>query len=478
MKKVVSFLVILSLTMTTLLVSCNKQEQPNSEQSSEHVSEDDVIETFYESIDCDEYFQGQPYQLVYTTDKKGTCCVSDLLINPEYSGNIIVEIPEKSPEGDIVSSLAFGQNALGCGLLTWNIPLIICAETFDALCDEIKSNGIGDFDYSKFTAYYLKLSLEGLNDRGRQELLEVFPIVEAGEVYVFDNNASYDETTKIIGYYQTYLDWNTEKTKQCYDEIIELAKSSDTFEWAKQYFLHFRDEKWLNVTEITIPNSVSRIEYNTFKHCIGLKSITIPDSVTYIGNNIFFGCTSLTNITVSDGNIAYHSVENCIIGTESKTLVAGCKSSVIPADGSVTSIDSDAFKGCTGLTSITIPDSVTSIDDNTFKGCTGLTSITIPDSVTNIGYSAFEGCSGLTSITIPDSVTSISHDAFKGCTGLTSITIPDSVTSIIHNAFKGCTALTDVYYTGTEQDWLAIFIDSYNDPILNATIHYNYVPEE
>ncbi len=103
-----------------------------------------------------------------------------------------------------------------------------------------------------------------------------------------------------------------------------------------------------------------------------------------------------------------------------------------------------AFKGCTGLTSITIPDSVTKIGDYAFFGCKGLTSITLPDSVTEIGDWAFSDCKGLKSITIPDSVTEIGEEAFKDCTGLTSITIPDCVTEIGGWAFKGCTGLTSI----------------------------------
>ncbi|MBR6925838.1 MAG: leucine-rich repeat domain-containing protein, partial [Bacteroidaceae bacterium] len=88
--------------------------------------------------------------------------------------------------------------------------------------------------------------------------------------------------------------------------------------------------------------------------------------------------------------------------------------------------------------------SVTSIGNYAFEGCTGLTSITIPESVMSIGYWAFRGCTGLTSITIPESVTSIGNWAFWDCTGLTSITIPSSVTSIGIDVFSNCTDLTSI----------------------------------
>ena len=102
----------------------------------------------------------------------------------------------------------------------------------------------------------------------------------------------------------------------------------------------------------------------------------IPNSVTSIEAWAFDGCTGLTNITVAEGNSVYHSAENCIIETASKTLVVGCKTSIIPTDGSVTSIGNYAFRGCTGLTSVTIPDNVTSIGSSAFSRCSSLTSIT------------------------------------------------------------------------------------------------------
>ena len=109
----------------------------------------------------------------------------------------------------------------------------------------------------------------------------------------------------------------------------------------------------------------------------------------------------------------------------------------------VKSISAGAFRDCTNLTSITIPNSVTSIGAYAFYGCTSLTSIMIPTSVTSIEPDVF-AYSGLTSITIPNSVTSIGEYAFERCTNLTSITISNSVTSIEYGAFEGCTSLTSI----------------------------------
>ena len=198
------------------------------------------------------------------------------------------------------------------------------------------------------------------------------------------------------------------------------------------------------LTSVTIPDSVTSIGSHAFYDCSGLTSIVIPDSVTSIGSSAFSGCGGLTSIVVEEGNAVYHSAGNCLIETESKTLIKGGNASVIPNDGSVTSIGDNAFDRCSGLTSVTIPDSVTSIGTQAFRWCSGLTSITIPDSVTSIGTQAFYGCSGLTSVTIGNGVTSIGNYAFDGCSGLTSITIPDSVTSIGRGAFEDCSGLTSI----------------------------------
>ncbi len=198
------------------------------------------------------------------------------------------------------------------------------------------------------------------------------------------------------------------------------------------------------LTSITIPSSVTNIGGSAFYGCTSLTSINIPSSVTSIVDNPFRCCTGLSSVTVDKNNPVFHNAGNCIIETETKILKVGCKTSVIPSDGSVTSIGDRAFEGCTGLANIMIPECVTSIGSGAFDRCTGLRKITIPERVTEIGSYAFRDCTKLTDIKIPSSATSIGSYAFFRCSSLTDVTISEGVTTLGYDVFSECTSLNSV----------------------------------
>lgn len=177
-------------------------------------------------------------------------------------------------------------------------------------------------------------------------------------------------------------------------------------------------------TELVLPADITQIYKYAFYNYKDLTSITIGSNVTNIGDYAFQNCKGLTSIVVNEGNTKYHSAGNCLIETATKTLILGCKASIIPNDDSVTNISNSAFSGCVGLTSITIPDSVINIG-TTFRGCGDLVNVIIGNGVTNINSRAFESCSSLTNITIGNKVTSINYYAFSGCNSLQNIYITD-----------------------------------------------------
>ena len=154
------------------------------------------------------------------------------------------------------------------------------------------------------------------------------------------------------------------------------------------------DNLYLNgelVTALVIPNGVEDIKSLTFLGCKFIERLFIPKSVTSITSNAFQNCTNLVNITVAEENTTYDSRDNCnaIIETGTNRLYFGCKNSTTP--NGVEFIGNNSFAG-SGISNIEIPNSVKVIEDYAFRNCTDITSIVIPNNVISVGVSAFSGC--------------------------------------------------------------------------------------
>ena len=277
-----------------------------------------------------------------------------------------------------------------------------------------------------------------------------------------------------------------------------------------------------SLTSATIPESVTSIGVQAFKDCpvltsvqVGMESPLTIDSEAFTNRTnatlyVPAGCKAayeaaqywqdfniVSLITFADANVKALCVQNWDSDgdgelSEDEAAAVTDLGTVFRQNKSITSFDElqyftgltiigeEAFRSCSALTTVTIPNSVTSIGQHAFHSCFGLTTVTIPESVTGIGFAAFHQCNSLTSVTIPASVTNISGAAFGECSSLSSIvvengnntyisengvlfnkdkttiicypagkeqtefTIPESVTSIIYDAFSGCSLLMSV----------------------------------
>ena len=278
------------------------------------------------------------------------------------------------------------------------------------------------------------------------------------------------------------------------------------------------------LTSVSIPETVTELEYSAFMDCTSLTAVTIPSGLTKsgsLGSGAFTGCSALTTVQFGSGLTSIP--EALFEGTGLKTITlpesvtsigmwafADCaKLEQVSFPASLTSIDGCAFENCTALTAVTLPKRLTKLGNEVFvncsalksvwipksltningfgggcfKGCTSLTditfetgitkiadyqfdgspikSITIPDTVTTVGMSAFSGCANLTAIDLPTSVTEIGAYAFEKCTGLTAVTLPKHLRKLGLSAFSGCTALKSVF--------IPLSLQNTSNPFRNCT---------
>ena len=192
------------------------------------------------------------------------------------------------------------------------------------------------------------------------------------------------------------------------------------------------------------------------------KLLTSVDlsSYTEIPDLLMYGCESLTGVTLSDS-----------LTTIGWSAFNGCKKlTSISLPNTVTEIGAYAFSDCESLANVTLSTSLTTIPERAFQNCYALKSISIPSSVTTIEYQAFY-FSGLESIIIPEGVEETGNYSFAYCESLKTVVIPTSLLTIGTRGFTGCTALTDIYYRGTEEEWIDAGFDS---AFSTGTVHYEY----
>ena len=179
----------------------------------------------------------------------------------------------------------------------------------------------------------------------------------------------------------------------------------------------------------------------------GLKELVIPKCMKFIepSDCPFWGCSGLERIEVAAGNRLYHSEGNCLIDTEKRAVLLGCKNSVIPADGSVKIIAPNAFAGNKAIERIVLPDSVIAVADDAFACCSSLREFVAGAHLKFIGNCAFDRDMALESVVLPPVMKRIGQCVF--CESkIREFRIPEGIDYFHMDAFSACERLEKVVF--------------------------------
>lgn len=271
---------------------------------------------------------------------------------------------------------------------------------------------------------------------------ELHDAVYGGDYIMIDPGSDDESAVRnfIIRLDLTNWDWDTE-TGATFTVTVAAATNTFSFDLTTGTITEYNGTD----TVVVIPSKINGVTVTTIgtDAFLGLNitSVTIPASVTEIGSNAFAGCTNLTSVNYAGdwSNLTIQSGNPAVEDAAKDAANEQLFDFEFTPDN--TAVIVKHYKGTAA--DVTIPSRykgkpVTVIDPVAFYNNSAVTSVTIPDSVTAIPDYAFGFCSQLTNISIPNSVTFIGFSAFNSCTSLKSITLPSSLSTIQSYAFYNC----------------------------------------
>ena len=208
---------------------------------------------------------------------------------------------------------------------------------------------------------------------------------------------------------------------QCHISSMNLPTSLRRIESSA-----FSGNKYM--TELVIPEGVTFVDASAFEHWDALTTVHIPSTLDYLAGVAFRYCANLSHFICKEGS-KFAEINHSLVNTVDRALLCATNETIIPVDGSVTSISSYAFASLGGIVDVTVPDGITAIGDGAFSGCANLKSIYLPDSVTYLPAQIFYQSTNLSDIRLPNNLTAVRSFAF-GYNSILSLTLPETITHL------------------------------------------------
>ena len=307
--KLLLFVLLVLLCGCVLFCACDEDVPNVPDEGDENGKQEAPEETI-----VIEPFGDEPYHIYYVSNGDGTCYVSDITTNPDNTQDYTLVIPDKSPEGDVVTAISLKASISHSMELPQNLPYMMTENTYKALISVMIENSTDSKDdshrISRFKAFYERLDpSQPLRGKTEQTMLAEYPLLQYTALYKLDDTASLEDVDFLSGVLTQYApSWAQEFEKTGYSELITLAKDhleGDEY-YAALYFIWYRNAD--HMTKIELPETIVEIENWTFYNCGSLNAVTIPRSITRIGICAFSNCTKLTSVHFSGSQSEWNEI--------------------------------------------------------------------------------------------------------------------------------------------------------------------------
>lgn len=312
---------------------------------------------------------------------------------------------------------------------------------------------------------------------------ESFTVPE-GVTYIGDRAFQYVQCLKTV----TLPD----SLKVIEEEAFAFASTLENVNMGKNvYLIKSNAFEGSGIKSIVMPDSVTSISYRTFYNCMNLSDVKFGKSLRIIRESAFEGCEALTNVTLPDmlatiesrgfygtGLVELKFPKNLIKAGENAFCYCDNLVSVEMND-KFSDLGEGAFSYCKKLETVKTSHNLTVVKSYAFYECRSLKEIEFGPNLTRIENQAFYRCEALEKVNIGDQtkIMSIGKNAFAKCELIEEIHIGKSLVIVEERAFDTKNAIDNICFSGNEDDWKAIIINSYNYGITGNPdgIRYRYI---